>query len=87
MRTVAIGDESFEVHDECPADWSMENDYIREIHPLDEHVFRITSWMGRVMFAVEHFGKTVRLPLGRALAVSRLIAADEQARRGVVSDH
>jgi len=85
-RTVNIGDESFEVHDQCPPDWSMEEDCIRDILSLSEHVFRVTSWMGRVMFVVEYFGKTVKLPIAQALEVSRLIAADEQARRAVVAD-
>jgi hypothetical protein len=45
---------------------------------LDEHLFRVTSWMGRTMYVVEYFGKTVQLPLRRAIVVSQLIAADDQ---------
>lgn len=87
MQTVVIGDASFNVYEECPEDWSMENDYIHDVHKLGEHVYRITWWTGRVLFAVEFFGKTLALPLQSALTISRLIASDEQARRGIVSDH
>ena len=71
-----IGNYTLQIYPELPSDWLMENDYAREIYKIDEHLYRVTSWTGRVMYLVEYFGETVRLPSQRAIKVSKLIADD-----------
>lgn len=77
-----IADFEFELHpDRPPVDWSMENDYFRQVEQLDEHTHCLVTWMGRVFYVVECSGKAVVLPLMRALGVSQVISADDAARR------
>lgn len=71
-----IGNYTLQIYPEQPSDLSMENDYTREIYKIDAHLYRVTSWTGRVMYLVEYFGETVRLPYQRAVKVSKLIADD-----------
>lgn len=85
-RTVMIGSKAYDVFDAKPDDWSMENDYIRDIKQLSEggsvQLFRITSWMGRVLYVLERLGKILELPLKPALEISRLIENAESVTTG-----
>ena len=82
MQTVSIGDLTFvEFEDEQPESWTLETDALRRVEMLGSHVHRLVWWSGRVSYVVESGGMAIELPLGDALEVSRLIAADEPARR------
>jgi hypothetical protein len=82
MQTVSIGNLSFVAfEDQQPETWTPESDALRKVEMLGKSVHRLVWWSGRVTYVVERDGLALELPISIALEVSRLIAADESARR------
>ncbi|UEP39770.1 hypothetical protein LL998_34080 (plasmid) [Burkholderia ambifaria] len=82
MQTASIGNLTFVAfEDEQPESWTLETDSLRQVEMLGSRVHRLVWWSGRVSYVVESNGMAIELALADALEVSRLIAADEPARR------
>ncbi|MGA3983453.1 hypothetical protein ACI2TD_18065 [Ralstonia nicotianae] len=82
MDTLKIGQLSFELHESEPQQCLSPNtEALRTAEKIGDNLHRLVWWSGRVSYVIEFGGQAVPLSVGRALTVSRLIAADEQARR------